>query len=321
MTSLSFPSNPTNGQQYTDLNGKVWTFDGVKWNISTTQSSRQFTGVKVSLASDLQLVTNETAVSFDTEEFDVGNFFNVSTPTQIVIPRTGYYRVNLVVQTGTEGDGTSYVVRLDRSGVDLFSSELAANQSGKYDNNLLLNYGETITLYASETNSVGSLVAGTILEIQLIGYTFGGAITPGFEFSGVNAILLSGDVSTTSTPAAITWASGDINYNINANAAGNVYWSNLNPTRFTISTTGYYKLQANVLTGTDGSDDSYVIDLRKNGGTTVESGSLGPLDTLELDETYYFTSTDYLELYVSNTDSVGSISSTDTTFTVTRLGV
>jgi hypothetical protein len=210
---------------------------------------------------------------------------------------------------------------LDRTGTDLFSSELAANQNGKYDNVLLLNFGETITLYASETNSVGSLVAGTILEIQLVGYTFGGAITPGFEFSGVSAILLSGDVSTTATPTAISWTAGDISYDSNANAAGNLYWSNINPSRFTLSTTGYYKLQANVLTGTDGTDDSYLVDLRKNGSVTVESGSLGPLDKLELDETYYFASTDYLELYVSNNGSVGSISSTDTSFTITRLGV
>lgn len=33
-TPLNFPDNPTPGQQYTDPNGKVWTYNGVVWNAS-----------------------------------------------------------------------------------------------------------------------------------------------------------------------------------------------------------------------------------------------------------------------------------------------
>jgi hypothetical protein len=110
-------------------------------------------------------------------------------------------------------------------------------------------------------------------------------------------------------------------YNINANAAGSVYWSVSNPTRFTIATTGYYRIKAFFLTGVNGADASYTINVRKNGTTSLDSASLGPSGTAELDETYQFTATDYLEVLVSNSGGVGTIESSDTTFALTRLGV
>jgi hypothetical protein len=112
----------------------------------------------------------------------------------------------------------------------------------------------------------------------------------------------------------------DITYDINANAAGNPYWSNLDATKFTISTTGYYRLNAYFLTSEQGSDDSYTIDFRKN-GTTLESGSVGQLAVVQLDETYNFTSGDYLQIYVDNSGGVGDIKASDTSVSLTRLGV
>ena len=41
MTVLTFPSNPTNGQQYAAPNGIQYVFDGVKWIVETTSSSSE----------------------------------------------------------------------------------------------------------------------------------------------------------------------------------------------------------------------------------------------------------------------------------------
>lgn len=320
MAQLSFPANPTNGQQYTDNNGVVWEFDSVKWNIAVADNTKQFSGVKIRLGSAFALTSTPAVVTFDTEVYDTATYFITGTPTQIVIPRTGFYRINLQVLTGANGSGNSYAITLFKNGVALFGDDMAPNQSGIYDDTVLLNVGDVLELYAEESNGVGTLEPETVLEVQLVGYTFGGAITPGYEFSGVK-VDLDQNVSTTSTPTAITWTATDIIYNINANAAGSLYWNNANPTRFTIATTGYYRLKALFLTGPDGADNSYTINIRKNGTTVVESGSLGALDLLELDNTYQFNSTDYLEIVVSNTGNTGTIDASDTTFAITRLGV
>jgi len=39
MTVLTFPTNPTLGQQYAAPNGIQYVFDGVKWVVETTSSS------------------------------------------------------------------------------------------------------------------------------------------------------------------------------------------------------------------------------------------------------------------------------------------
>lgn len=320
MAQLSFPASPINGQQYTDSNGNVWAYDGVKWNIATSEGSKQFSGVKILVTSPISLTPTDTAIAFDVEEYDTATYFNLASPRTVTISRTGYYRINLQVQTGAGGAGNSYSITLNRNSLGLFNDDMAPNQTGTYDDTLLLNVGDTIQLLGNEANSQGTLELGTSLEVQLVGYTFGGAVTPGFEFSGLNADLFS-NITTTSTPTAITWTSDDITYNINANAAGSVYWTNSSPTRFTISTTGYYRIKAFFLTGQDGAENSYLINVRKNGTTTVDSASLGPAGTAELDETYLFNSTDYLEVLVSNTGGVGTIQSSDTSFALTRLGV
>lgn len=316
---LSFPTNPTNGQQYTDPNGKVWEFDGTKWNISAASGAKQFLGTKVSLSTEVFLTDALTEISWDTEDIDTAQFFNASTPTNITIPRTGYYRIHLVVYTGQEGNGASYTVNLKRNATLLVNETMAAFQSGVYEFTLLLEAGDVITLLGAEENDIGGFIEGTYLEVQLVGYTFGGALVPGFEFSGVKAELQS-NVSVSSTANVIDWTSEDIVYNLNANAAGNVYWDAGQASRFTISTTGYYRLRSFILTGPDGSDGSYTIEILKN-GTAIETVSLGANESAELDETYNLTTNDYLEIQYSNTENLGTIEAGQTFLELTRLGV
>lgn len=319
--TLSFPTNPTNGQQYTDPNGKVWEYDGVKWNVATSSSSKQFFGVKISLSQETALSSTISAINFDVENFDTAAFYVVDKPNTITIPRTGYYKINLLTLTGTEGFGASYNIELRKNATNLFSDIMSANQAGAYNEVLLLNVGDEIKLYASENDSIGSLLADSFIQVELVGYTFGGALRPGFEFSGVKATLQN-DVTTTTTPTAITWGTSDIEYNINANSAGNLYWTNTNPTRFTISTTAYYNIKAFFLTGINGTENSYTITIKKNGSTDLETILLGANASAALNETYQFDSTDYLEIYVSNSGGGATlIESTETFFELIRLGV
>jgi hypothetical protein len=320
MAILSFPANPTVGDQYTDHNGKVWEFDGVKWDVAKSESIKQFTGVKVFLANPFFLNNTLTPVIFDGEEIDTGNFFNFDTPTVLTIPRTGYYRIHMSLFTGQEGFGASYTIQLKRNNINLLNTNMAAYQTGVYDEVLLLNVGDTISAYASETDSVGSIESDSFLEITLQGYTFGDLITPGFGFSGVKATLQA-DVSTTDIPTAIIWTASDIEFNTNANEAGNVYWTNTNPTIFTVSTTGYYRINAFFETNIDGSSDSYTITIRKNGTDNLETITLGGNESVELDETYQLDTTDYLEVVISNTESTGAIKQIESFFQMIRLGV
>jgi len=317
--TLSFPANPTNGQEYTDPNGKVWVYDGTKWNRTTAESSKQFSGVRLTLASPTSLTDIDTAVNF-TEAYDTSTFFSSITPNIVTIPRTGYYRINFQVSTGTGGAGNSYNISLKQNDQVLFNDDMAPNQNGIYDDTYLLMAGDTLQVIASEANYLGTLTTATSLEVQLVGYSFGGAITPAYEFSGIKVDLF-GDISTTNTLTAITWTTNDIVYDINATAAGGTYWSNTNATRFTIGTTGYYRIKAYFLTGPLGASDSYTVRIRKNGSTTVETVTLGALENVDLDETYNFTAADYLEVLVSNSGGVGTIDASQTFFGITRLGV
>lgn len=316
---LSFPASPTVGQQYTDARGKVWEYDGVKWNIASTTGIKQFFGTKISLATEVFLTSTLTEISWDTEDIDTAGFFSSTTPTDITIPKTGYYRVHLAVYTGQEGNGASYTINLKRNATLLVDETMAAYQSGIYDLTLLLEAGDVITLSGAEENDIGRFIDGTYLEVQLVGYTFGGSLIPGFEFSGVKGTLAT-QRSVSSTPATITWVSGEIDFNTNANAAGNIYWDSGQATRFTISTTGYYRLRAFFLTGINGSSDSYTITILKN-GTALETVTLGGNESVELDETYALTTNDYLEIQYSNTENLGTIEAGQTFFELTRLGV
>jgi hypothetical protein len=317
---LSFPLNPSNGQQYTDPNGKVWEFDGIKWNVATAQSTKEFSGTKIYLIEPFFLNNTLTPVSFGGEEIDTANYFNPLTPTQIVIPRTGYYRIHMSIFTGQEGYGASYTIQLKRNNTNLLNTDMSAYQSGVYDEIILLDVGDIISVYASELDGIGTLEVNSFLEVSLQGYTFGGAIIPGFEFSGVKAELQS-DISTTDTPTAVIWNSNDIIFNTNANAAGNLYWTGTNPTRFTVSTGGYYRIRTFFLTNIEGSSDSYTITIRKNGSAEVENITLGGNESAELDETYEFITNDYLEIVISNSEAIGAIKQNESFFQLIRLGV
>lgn len=318
--ALNFPSSPTNLQQYTDPNGIVWEYTTTKgvWNKKRSDSFKEFKGAKIELNSTKTLTATETAISWDASEFDTGTFFNVGTyPTRATININGYYRLNILITLGSQGNGASYTITIKKNGTTTLVSETAGpNQSVFYDETILFFDGDYIEVYASESGTIGTILTTSFFEITRIGLSIGSSASPANAFSGVRLELTSTEAAT-ATPTGITWDTAT--YNVNADINGAVYWTTTDRTKVNISTTGYYRIKSFFETGTAGTANSYKIDVKKD-GVTLESGSLGPNETLDLDEVYYFTSSSYLQVYLDNSGAVGTLT-TDTYFQLVREGV
>ncbi len=317
--ALNFPSNPTNLQQYTDDNSIVWEYLSSKsvWNVLKDDTLKDFYGSKITLDSNFLLTPTSIAVSFDTEVFDVGSYYNLSSPTKFTVSKTGFYRINLLIIAGPLGSGASYTFSVKKNGSSVITTTVAgANQSVAYDEIVQLVSGDYIELYASESESVGEIVAGSFFEIQNIGDAVGSAQSPATTFSGVELMLTSVE-ALTSTSSAITWDTTE--FNTNADINGNLYWNISDPTKVYIYTTGYYNLKGFFQAGSQGSDESYTIDLRFNNTSSV-SASLGPNDSVNFDDIYNISSGSYIQFFAKDDMAVGELT-TDSYFELIRLGV
>lgn len=317
--ALNFPSNPTNLQQYTDPNGIVWEYISGKeiWNVLRDDALKEFSGAKISLSTIQALTATGSAVSFDTEDFDLGNYYIGTSPSRLTAPSPGFYRINLLAIAGPQGSGASYTFMIKKNQTNTITTTTAgANQSVTYDEIVQLQSGDYIELYASETDSVGEVEVGSFFEIQNVGDLVGSAQSPATTFSGLELTLTS-DEALTSTPTAVTWDYAT--FNTNADINGNVYWNISDSSKAYIYTTGYYNIKAFFQAGSQGNDESYTIDLRINGSSS-SSASLGPNDTVNFDDIYNFTSGSYIQFFASESGSVGEIT-TDSYFELIRLGV
>lgn len=317
--ALNFPSNPTNLQQYTDPNGVVWEYISGKgvWEVLRDDALKEFSGAKISLSTIQALTATGSAVSFDTEDFDLGNYYIGTSPSRLTAPSPGFYRINLLAIAGPQGSGASYTFTIKKNQNNTITTTTAgANQSIAYDEIVQLQSGDYVELYASETDSVGEVEVGSFFEIQNIGDLVGSAQSPATTFSGLELTLTS-DEALTSTPTAVTWDYAT--FNTNADINGNVYWNISDSSKAYIYTTGYYNIKAFFQAGSQGNDESYTIDLRINGSSSG-SASLGPNDTVNFDDIYNFASGSYIQFFASETGSVGEIT-TDSYFELIRLGV
>lgn len=317
--ALNFPSNPTNLQQYTDNNGVVWQFISNKgvWRVLRDDKLKDFYGAKIVLDTVESLTSVSTAVTFDSETFDVGNYFNVLTPSKLTVSNPGFYRVNLLISVGSQGNGASYIFTVKKNGSTTLTTTTAGpNQFVSYDEILELLAGDYIELYALESEGVGTLNIGSFFEIQNIGDLVGSAQTTATTFSGLKLNLTSVE-ALTSAFTAVTWDNDE--FNTNADINGNVYWSAASSSKATIYTTGYYRLKASLKAGSGGSDNSYTVDLRFN-NTSSMSSSISPNDILDLDDVHNLTSGSYIEFYAKESGGTGELT-TDSYFELIRLGV
>lgn len=317
--ALNFPSSPTNGQQYTDDNGIVWQYLSSKgvWDVYRDDALKEFSGAKIILDINDALTPTSTAVTWDSEDFDIGGYFSVSFPTRLTVPKIGFYRLNLLISVGALGNGASYTFVVKKNGSSTLTTTTAgANQFVSYDETLELNAGDYIELFALESEGVGDINAGSFFEIQNIGDQIGSAQSTATTFSGLKLNLTTVE-ALTSTPAAITWDS--TTFNTNADINGNVYWTIASSSKATIYTTGYYRIKASFESGVNGTDDSYTIDLRFNNTSSI-SASIGPNDSLDLDDVYNLTSGSYIEIFADESGGTGELT-TDSYFELIRLGV
>ncbi len=317
--ALNFPSNPTNLQQYTDDNGIVWEFLSTKgvWDVLRDDKLKEFSGVKLVLDIPDLLIPTSTAVSWDSTNYDIGGYFNGSFPTKIIIPKIGFYRLNLLISVGALGSGASYTFVVKKNGTTTLTTTTAgANQFVSYDEILQLYSGDYIELYALETEGIGSINAGSFFETQNIGDQIGSSQSEATTFSGLKANLDIAEALTASL-APITWDSAI--FNTNADINGNVYWLIGDSSKAVIYTTGYYRIKASFEAGSTGTDDSYIVDLRFNNTSSI-SASMSPNGSLDIDDVFNFTSGSYIQFFAAESGGVGEIT-TDSYFELIRLGV
>ena len=318
--ALNFPSSPINGQTYTDGNGVIWEYNSTKtvWVVKRYDELKEFSGAKLELSTAESLSLTSTAITWDTANFDTGNYFDsINNPSRLTITRTGYYRINILLITGAQGNGASYTFTVKQNSSTILTTDTAGpNQGVHYDEIHLLFSGDYIEIFADESGAVGTVLTTSYFELERVGYSLGSAFSARNAFSGVKLLLTTAE-NTTVTPTAITWDSTE--FNINADVNGSVYWNVSSSDKVTIYTTGYYRIKSVIETNSSGADNSYTVALKLD-GTNIESSTLSPNENLTLDETYNFTSGSYLQMYVDNSGSVGQIT-TDSYLELIRVGV
>lgn len=127
-------------------------------------------------------------------------------------------------------------------------------------------------------------------------------------FSGAK-INLTSEYSLTSSSTAIVFDNEIIDidgyYNINT------------PSRITIPESAFYRINFSAYTNSSGA--SYTITLRKNNSVVLSSVTISPNQYTNFDEIVNLTSGDYLEIYASETQGIGSLT-TSTFFEISRAG-
>lgn len=312
--ALVFPPSPSVGDTYTDDNSVVWQYNGTVWNVVTGTVKKVFNGVKLTLSTTFTLSSVSTPINWDVEEFDTGQYYSVGQPTRITIQQTGYYSVNVVLFADTTGGGYDLSVKVNGT-TTLTTGIINPNQSAEYYETVPLNAGDYIEVYASEAENTGGLTTDSFFEVIQLGLGVGTGVNPSAAFSGVRATLSSA-FNTTSTPTGIAWTGTE--FDTNANALALTYWSAGTPSRLTVKSTGYYSVQCFIQLGSTGT--GYAITLRKNGTTTLATNTgLSPNDQVWIEETYYLTTNDYIEILASDTGASGTIT-TDSHIELIRQG-
>lgn len=128
-------------------------------------------------------------------------------------------------------------------------------------------------------------------------------------FSGAK-VTLSSNAALTSTNTAISF--GNEVFDTDS------YFTVSDPTKFSISKSAFYRINLSAYTGSNGS--SFTIILKKNGSSNISSGIIATNQYTNYDEIIALNGGDYLQLFASESGSVGELT-TQTTFELTRVGL
>ena len=129
-------------------------------------------------------------------------------------------------------------------------------------------------------------------------------------YSGISA-KLSTDFYPTSTSTALPWDSISINIGD--------YIEYTEPTKIIFRESAFYRINISLLTGSEGS--SYTINIKKNNNIILSTITTSINQFINYDEILVLTANDYIEVYVEDTSSAGTINSIASKLEVTKIGL
>lgn len=115
-------------------------------------------------------------------------------------------------------------------------------------------------------------------------------------FNGAK-VIFNTDYNLTSTSTAVNWDAESYD------TTG--YWNVSTANKIVIPQTGYYSINLVLFASTTGS--GYNITLKKNGSVTLTTGTMNTNQAAEYYETMSLNSGDYLEVFASETNAVGAL--------------
>lgn len=310
MAALTFPAAPAHLDTYTDPNQAVWQYDsdGPFWNVITSTTRKMFSGAKIELTGTSTISSTDNVLGFSSVIHNVDAYYNSDNIGRLTVPTTGFFRVQVVLFTGSQGNGASYTFKVRKNGTEILtSSTVGPNQTVEYDETMLMNAGDYVEILGAESTNTGTVSTDSYFSLYRLGFSPGTGISNHNAFSGVR-VVRTNNFATSSTPTAVQWQTAD--FNANANVLGDVFFATAVPDRITSLTSAYYKIKSFVQTSGDGSTDSYTITIRKNGSITLYNVTLSANDISQLDELIYLNEDDFLEMLVSNSDNTGSVLNT-----------
>lgn len=134
-----------------------------------------FSGVKAVLTSAESSTSTPTAVSWDSTEYDTNSnaegllYWSAGTPTRLTAKSTGYFNIDVYLQTGSTGGVYTLTIKKNGS-TNIVSSTMSANDTAIFEQTIALTADDYLELFLSDTDATGTLTADTHFEITRMGY-------------------------------------------------------------------------------------------------------------------------------------------------------
>jgi hypothetical protein len=153
-----------------------FTFVGASASTTTFNTYNLFSGVKTKLNAVENLTNVNTAIQWDTTTFNInadvsGNVYWTSgQSSNVSIYTTGYYRVQMYIQTESGGSTNSYTVNLRKNNSStLETARLSPNDFISYDEIIKLNTNDYLRVEAAESGSAGAISPSSYITVTRVG--------------------------------------------------------------------------------------------------------------------------------------------------------
>jgi len=125
-------------------------------------------------------------------------------------------------------------------------------------------------------------------------------------------VVLSSDFSLSSTATGISWSS--------ANFDTSTLWAPSQPTKFTITENGFYRINIQIRTTSAGTGASYTVYLKRN-NVTIATDTIASNQFVVFDDILQLAVGDYIEVFASESTASGGVESTQSFFEITQVGL